>query len=43
MQEFDIEIRGKKGSDNVIADHLSRVEKTTVQEEGREIAKKFLD
>ena len=27
----------------MIADHLSRVEKTTVQEEGREIAKKFLD
>ena len=38
LQEFDVEIREKKGSDNVIADHLSRVEKTTVQEEGREIA-----
>ena len=35
LQEFDVEIKDKKGSDNVIADHLSRVEKTTVQEEGR--------
>ena len=31
LQGFDVEIRDKKGSDNVIADHLSRVEKTTVQ------------
>ena len=29
MQEFDLEIKDKKGSDNVIADHLSRLEKTT--------------
>ena len=41
LQEFDLEIIDKKGSDNVIADHLSRVEKTTVQEEGREIAENF--
>ena len=32
MQEFDIEIKDKKGSDNVIADHLSRLEKTTEKE-----------
>ena len=38
LQEFDLEIKDKKGSDNVIADHLSRVEKATVQEERREIA-----
>ena len=43
FQEFDVEIRDKKGSDNVIADHLSRVEKTTVPEEGREIAENFPD
>ena len=30
LQEFDLEIKDKKGSDNVIADHLSRVEKPTV-------------
>ena len=33
LQEFDIEIKDKKGCDNVIADHLSRVEKLVVQEE----------
>ena len=38
LQEFDLEIKDKKGSENVIADHLSRIEKPTVQEEGREIA-----
>ena len=38
-----MEIKDKKGSDNVIADHLSRVEKPTVQEEGREIAENFPD
>ena len=43
LQEFDLEIKDKKGSDNVIADHLSRVEKATVQEERREIAENFLD
>ena len=43
LQEFDLEIKDKKGSDNVIADHLSRVEKPTVQYEGREIAENFPD
>ena len=43
LQEFDLEIKDKKGSDNVIANHLSRVEKATVQEEGREIAENFPD
>ena len=32
LQEFDLEIKNKKGSDNVIADHLSRLEKTTEEE-----------
>ena len=41
LQEFDLEIKDKKGSDNVIAYHLSRLEKPTVQEEGREIAENF--
>ncbi|XP_073222516.1 uncharacterized protein [Cicer arietinum] len=27
LQEFDIEIRDKKGSENTVADHLSRLEK----------------
>ena len=43
LQEFDLEIKDKKGSDNVIADHLSRVEKPIVQEKGREIAENFPD
>ena len=38
LQEFDLEIKDKKGCDNVIADHSSRVEKPVVQEEEREIA-----
>ena len=38
LKEFDLKIKDKKGCDNVIADHLSRVEKPTVQEEGREVA-----
>ena len=37
LQEFDLEIKDKKGSDNVIADHLSRLEKTTEEEKGSEI------
>ena len=43
LQEFDIEIKDKKGSDNVIAYHLSRLEKTTEEEKGSEIAKNFPD
>ena len=43
LQEFDLEIKDKKGCDNVIADHLSRIEKPAVQEEEREISKFFPD
>ena len=43
LQEFDLEIKDKKGCDNVIADHLSRVEKPIVQEEDKEIEKHFPD
>ena len=32
LQEFDLEIKSKKGNDNVIADHLSRLEKRTEEE-----------
>ena len=38
LQEFDLEIKDKKGCDNVIVDHLSRVEKPLVQAEERGIA-----
>ena len=43
LQEFDLEIKGKKGSDNVIADHLSRLEKLTTEESVIEIEENFLD
>ena len=43
LQEFDLEIKDKKGCDNVITDHLSRVGKPTVQEEERELAENFPD
>ena len=36
-QEFDIEIKDKKRSDNVIIDHLSRIEITTKGRRGLEI------
>ena len=43
LQEFDLEIKDKKGCDNVITDHLSRGEKTTVKEEEMEITENFPD
>ena len=42
LQEFDLEIKDKKGSDNVIADYLSGFEKHTEDEKGIEIAEIFL-
>ena len=41
LQEFDLEIKDKKGSDNVIADYLSRIEKLTKKEKGIEIKENF--
>ena len=43
LQKFDLEIKDKKGSDNVIVDHLSRMEKTAEEEKEIEIAEKFPD
>ena len=43
LQEFDLEIKDKKGSDNVIADHLSRLEMTVGNEKGTEIAENLSD
>ena len=43
LQEFDVEIKEKKGNSNVIVDHLSTLEKTTEEEKGSEIEENFLD
>ena len=32
LEEFDLEIKDKNGSDNVIANQLSRLDKTTEEE-----------
>ena len=43
LEEFDLKIKDKKGSDNVIADHLSRMEKTIEEEKEIEITDNFPD
>ena len=43
LQEFDLEIKDKKGCDNVIADHLSRVERSTEEEERVILTENFPD
>ena len=43
LQEFDLEIKDKKGCDNVIADHLSRVERNKTEEEEAGLTENFPD
>ena len=43
LQEFDLEIKDKKGCDNVIADHLSRVEQNEIEKEKAELTENFPD
>ena len=43
LQEFDLEIKDKKGSDDVIVDHLSRLENIAKKEKETEIAESFPD
>ena len=43
LQEFDLKIKDKKGCDNVIVDHLYRVEKNKVEEEEAELTENFPD
>jgi len=43
LQEFDLVIMYKKGSENLVADHLSRVVNEEVTQKELEIRDKFLD
>ena len=43
LQEFDLDIKDKKGCDNVIADHLSRVEHNETEKEEAELTENFPD
>ena len=43
LQEFDLEIRDKKGVENLVVDHLSRFPEEVQDENSGEIQKTFLD
>jgi len=43
LQEFDLEIRDKKGSENVIVDHLSRLVNDEISCKERNICETFCD
>ena len=43
LQEFALEIKEKKCNENVIADHLSRLEKPIEDERGTQIEENFPD
>lgn len=44
LQEFNLKIRDKKGTENVIADHISRLEHPMeIAEDHPQIAKNFPD
>ena len=43
LQEFDLEIKDNKGCDNVIVDHLSRVEHNETEKEEGELTENFPD
>ena len=43
LQEFDLSIKDKKGAENIITDHLSRLEKSDDMEIEGNIQEEFLD
>ena len=43
LQDFNLKIKDKKGSDNVIVDHFLRLKKHTKKEKGTKIEENFPD
>jgi hypothetical protein len=43
LQEFDLEIKDKKGSKNLVADHLSRLVNNEVTQQEKEVLEEFPD
>ena len=41
LQEFDLEIRDKKGNENVVSNHISHLESTIVEDNAKEIIETF--
>ena len=43
LQEFDLEVRDKKGSENLVANHLSRLVNVNITDKEKEVREEFPD